>query len=54
MDPANHQRRLYRWSDGVERSFLAMPWPAPDGTREHFVWGVTAAMLRNLYRLLCA
>ncbi len=54
MDPANHQRRLYRWSDGVERSFLAMPWPAPDGTREHFVWGVTAAMLRNLYRFLAA
>lgn len=54
MDPANHQRRLYRWSDGVERAFLAMPWSAPDSNREYFVWGVTAAMLRNLYRLLCA
>lgn len=52
MDPANHQRRLYRWADGVERSFVAMPWRTQDGTREHFVWGVTAALLRNLYRLL--
>lgn len=54
MDPANHQRRLYRWTDGVERAFLAMPWRAPDGAREYFVWGVTAAMLRNLYRFLVA
>ncbi|HYF58065.1 MAG TPA: CoA pyrophosphatase [Burkholderiaceae bacterium] len=53
MDPANHQRRLYRWTDGAERSFFAMPWRRPDG-REHFVWGVTAAMLRNLYRFLAA
>ena len=54
MDPRNHQRRLYRWSDGVERAFLAMPWRTPDGGREYFVWGVTAAMLRNLYRFLAA
>nr|HMS81177.1 hypothetical protein [Burkholderiaceae bacterium] len=26
----------------------------PDGSREHFIWGVTAAMLRNLYRFLAA
>lgn len=54
MDPANHQRRLYRWDDGIERSFLAMPWRSPEGGREHFVWGVTAALLRNLYRFLIA
>jgi hypothetical protein len=30
-----------------------MPWRRPDG-REHFIWGVTAAMLRNLYRFLSA
>ena len=30
-----------------------MPWQRPDG-REHFIWGVTAAMLRNLYRFLAA
>lgn len=53
MDPANHQRRLYRWTDGAQRSFFAMPWSGDDG-REHFIWGVTAALLRNLYRLLAA
>ena len=54
MDPAHHQRRLYRWADGVERTFFAMPWQMPDTGREQFVWGVTAAMLRNLYRFLAA
>jgi hypothetical protein len=54
MDPAHHQRRLYRWDDGVERTFFAMPWRMPDTGREQFVWGVTAAMLRNLYRFLAA
>ena len=53
MNPANHQRRLYRWSDGGERSFFAMPWTGPDGD-EHFIWGVTAAMIRNLYRFVSA
>jgi hypothetical protein len=27
-----------------------MPWQGPE--REYFIWGATAAMLRNLYRLL--
>ena len=27
-----------------------MPWRGPEG--EYFIWGATAAMLRNLYRLL--
>jgi 8-oxo-dGTP pyrophosphatase MutT (NUDIX family) len=54
MDPANHQRRVYRWADGVERGFFAMPWTMPDCGREQFVWGVTAAILRNLYRFLSA
>ena len=53
MDPSNHQRRVYRWEDGAERSFFAMPWARDDG-REHFIWGVTAAMLRNVYRFLAA
>ena len=52
-DPANHQRRFYEWEDGAQGSFLAMPWRRPDG-REHFIWGVTAAMLRNFYRFLSA
>ncbi len=58
MDPSNHQRRLFRWhQDGEEheRRFFTMPW-RPDPAREHeyFIWGATAAMLRNLYRFLAA
>ncbi len=54
MDPANHQRRIYRWED-AERSFYAIPYRPPHHPqREYFIWGATAAMLRNLYRLLAA
>jgi len=52
MDPGNHQRRRYR-TEQVDRTFFAMPWQAPDGP-EVFIWGATAAMLRNLYRMLAA
>jgi 8-oxo-dGTP pyrophosphatase MutT (NUDIX family) len=54
MDPARHQRHVFTF-DGGQRQFLSMPWRTllPDGsTREYFIWGATAAMLRNLYRLL--
>jgi hypothetical protein len=54
MDPANHQRHRFSF-EGGQRQFLSMPWhgPAADGTlREYFIWGATAAMLRNLYRYL--
>ncbi|NLD54781.1 MAG: CoA pyrophosphatase [Burkholderiaceae bacterium] len=58
MDPSNHQRRLFRWhQDGQEheRRFFTMPWrPDPARDREYFIWGATAAMLRNLYRFLAA
>jgi 8-oxo-dGTP pyrophosphatase MutT (NUDIX family) len=54
MDPANHQRRVYRWGD-VDRMFYAMPWrPCQPPDKEYFIWGATAAMLRNLYRFLSA
>ena len=54
MNPAQHQRHVFSF-DGGQRQFLSMPWRAsqPDGTpREHFIWGATAAMLRNLYHFL--
>jgi 8-oxo-dGTP pyrophosphatase MutT (NUDIX family) len=58
MDPANHQRRLFRWRQDeadFERHFFAMPWrPDPALEQEYFIWGATAAMLRNLYRFLAA
>ena len=59
MDPANHQRHRYSdgkdGADGSTRHFLSMPWHGTGtsgGEREHFIWGATAAMLRNLYRFL--
>ena len=58
MDPANHQRRLFSWRQDemhFQRSFFTMPWrPDPDLDQEYFIWGATAAMLRNLYRFLAA
>lgn len=47
MNPANHQRHRFTF-DGGERQFLSMPWQG------RFIWGATAAMLRNLYRFLAA
>ncbi len=56
MDPAHHQRHAIE-IDGVRREFLSIPWPGigADGQpRRYFIWGATAAMLRNLYRFLSA
>ena len=56
MNPAHHQRHLFSF-EGGERQFLSMPWhgAGADGVaREYFIWGATAAMLRNLYRFLAA
>jgi 8-oxo-dGTP pyrophosphatase MutT (NUDIX family) len=48
MDPSNHERRTIT-IDGVHRTFYAMPF---QGRRRYFIWGATAAMLRNLYHFL--
>jgi 8-oxo-dGTP pyrophosphatase MutT (NUDIX family) len=57
MTPANHQRHVFEFA-GARREFLSMPWPRPDadarGEGDYFIWGATAAMLRNFYRLLSA
>jgi 8-oxo-dGTP pyrophosphatase MutT (NUDIX family) len=53
MTPAHHQRHVFE-AAGQRREFLSMPWPRPDGQGDHFIWGATAAMLRNFYRLLIA
>lgn len=51
MNPAHHRRHVYE-SEGVQREWLSMPYM--DGTQERFIWGVTAAILRNFYRFLAA
>lgn len=53
MDPQHHQQRRIDMPEG-HRLFWAMPYRAIDSQDEHFIWGATAAMLRNLYRLLAA
>jgi 8-oxo-dGTP pyrophosphatase MutT (NUDIX family) len=53
MDPANHQRHAVEFQ-GQSLSYFSMPWrPQPD-VPEYFIWGATAAMLRNFYRFLAA
>lgn len=53
MQPAHHQRRAVEF-DGERREFFSMPWTPPDGRHPYFIWGATAAMLRNFYRFLAA
>lgn len=56
MNPSNHRWHAVEMG-GVMREFLSMPWTGPDASgqeRRYFVWGATAAMLRNLYRFLAA
>ena len=54
MTPAHHQRHQLEL-DGRSRQFISMPWDGrgADGVqRRYFIWGATAAMLRNLYTFL--
>lgn len=45
LDPANHETHTYEYGGAVRRYF-AMPYHG------RFIWGATAGMLMNLYRLL--
>jgi len=51
MNPANHRLHGLEW-EGVPREWYSMPYQ--DGAQERFIWGATAGMLRNFYRLLSA
>jgi 8-oxo-dGTP pyrophosphatase MutT (NUDIX family) len=56
MNPANHRRHSVEVGE-VRREFLSIPWDGLDASglpRRYFIWGATAAMLRNLYRFLVA
>ena len=49
MDGVNHQRRIIDLPGGLgRRTFYAMPY------EQHFIWGATAGMLRNLFHFLRA
>ncbi|MEO0671494.1 MAG: CoA pyrophosphatase [Pseudomonadota bacterium] len=45
MNPDNHRRDSRVWN-GRERHFYAMPYG------EHYIWGATAGMIKNLYERL--
>jgi 8-oxo-dGTP pyrophosphatase MutT (NUDIX family) len=51
MDPAHHRRHAFNFQ-GLDRRFLSMPWGRDASGGEYFIWGATAAMLRNLYGFL--
>jgi len=51
MNPAHHRRHAIEVG-GVRREWISMPYR--EGEIERFVWGATAAMLRNFYRFLVA
>jgi 8-oxo-dGTP pyrophosphatase MutT (NUDIX family) len=56
MDPSHHHHHAIEVS-WVRREFLSMPWQGADDAgraQRFFIWGATAGMLRNLYRLLAA
>jgi 8-oxo-dGTP pyrophosphatase MutT (NUDIX family) len=42
MEPEHHQRHRREWK-GRERTYYAMPYG------DHYIWGVTAGILRNLW-----
>ena len=48
LDPDRHERRETVTDDGDTRRFTAMP------HGRHFIWGATAAMLRNFYLFMLA
>lgn len=54
MNPAHHRRHRVVVQDRT-RQFLSMPWQGRGWSgedKEFFIWGATAAMLRNFYHLL--
>lgn len=54
MSPAHHRRHLFGSRPETQRQFLSMPWTDTGSGRDYFIWGATAAMLRNLYHFLAA
>lgn len=51
MNPAHHRRHVAEW-EGAQREWFSMPYD--DAGQERYIWGATAGMLRNFYRLLIA
>ncbi|MBC7203360.1 MAG: CoA pyrophosphatase [Pusillimonas sp.] len=48
MDPRKHQLHQADLPDGRQRLYFSMPW------NHYFIWGATAALVRNFYHYLAA
>lgn len=48
MDPSHHFLHRANLPDGGHRFYFSMPW------NDYFIWGATAALIRNLYHFLSA
>ncbi len=54
MAPVHHRRHAVE-AGGALREFFSMPWQSTaEPQQRYFIWGATAAMLRNFYRFLSA
>lgn len=53
MNPDNHQRRSLQTPAGLQQ-YYAMPYECVVRGKSYYIWGATAAMLRNLYHFLNA
>ena len=51
MNPAHHRHHTADW-DGHQRHWLSMPYQDESAGEERYIWGATAAILRNFYRFL--
>jgi hypothetical protein len=51
MNPAHHRRHAIEWAN-ARREWFSISYM--DAATERFVWGATAAIVRNLYRFLSA
>ena len=51
MNPSHHQRHSFEW-EGVRREWFSMPYQ--EQFVQRYIWGATAGMLRNFYRMLSA
>jgi 8-oxo-dGTP pyrophosphatase MutT (NUDIX family) len=48
MNPQNHRRHVIEITADSRRTFYSIPY------QNYFIWGATAAMLRNFYRMLAS
>jgi len=48
MDPSHHFLHRANLPDGGHRFYFSMPW------KDYFIWGATAALIRNFYHFLSA